>query len=84
MSPLYFELNSQPSNSEIFSKYLLELGRGFAFVGRQYHLSVSDKDFYLDLHFYHLHLRFFVIINLKKGDFKLEYGEQNEFLLLSN
>jgi len=60
-------------------KFLLELGRGFAFVGRQYHLSVSDKDFYLDLLFYHLHLRCFVIIDLKKGDFKPEYAGKMNF-----
>jgi len=60
-------------------KFLLELGRGFAFVGRQYHLSVSDKDFYLDLLFYHLHLRCFVIIDLKKGNFKPEYAGKMNF-----
>jgi len=60
-------------------KFLLELGRGFAFVGRQYHLSVSDKDFYLDLLFYHLHLRCFVIIDLKRGDFKPEYAGKMNF-----
>lgn len=41
-------------------KFLLELGSGFAFVGRQYHLEVSDRDFYLDLLFYHLKLRCFI------------------------
>ena len=41
--------------------FLLELGSGFAFVGRQYHLVVSDKDFYLDLLFYHLKLRCLVV-----------------------
>jgi len=50
-------------------KFLLELGAGFAFVGRQYHLEVSDRDFYLDLLFYHLKLRCFIVVELKKGDF---------------
>ena len=54
-------------------KFLLELGQGFAFVGRQYHLEVSDKDFYIDLLFYHLRLRCFVVIELKRGDFRPEY-----------
>ena len=53
-------------------KFLLELGRGFAFVGRQYRLAVGDREFFLDLLFYHLHLRCFIIVDLKKGDFKPE------------
>lgn len=60
-------------------KFLLELGQGFAFVGRQYHVEVSDKDFYLDLLFYHLKLRCFVVIELKKGDFKPEYAGKMNF-----
>ena len=59
-------------------KFLLELGRGFAFVGRQYRLEVSDREIYLDLLFYHLHLRCYIVIDLKKGDFKPEYtGKMN-------
>ncbi|MBK5968092.1 MULTISPECIES: PDDEXK nuclease domain-containing protein [Thiorhodovibrio] len=60
-------------------KFLIELGRGFAFVGRQYRLEVSDRDFYLDLLFYHLHLRCFVVVDLKKGDFKPEYAGKMNF-----
>jgi predicted nuclease of restriction endonuclease-like (RecB) superfamily len=45
-------------------KFLLELGQGFAFVGRQYHLDVGEDDFYLDLLFYHLRLRCFVVVDL--------------------
>jgi len=60
-------------------KFLLELGQGFAFVGRQYHLTISDKDFYIDLLFYHLKLRCFVVIELKKGDFKPEYAGKMNF-----
>jgi len=48
-------------------KFLLELGQGFAFVGRQYKIEVGDEDFYIDLLFYHLRLRAFVVIELKKG-----------------
>ena len=59
--------------------FLLELGSGFAFVGRQYHLVVSDKDFYLDLLFYHFKLRCFIVIELKKGDFKPEYAGKMNF-----
>jgi len=60
-------------------KFLLELGSGFAFVGRQYHLEVSDRDFYLDLIFYHLKLRCFIVVELKKGDFKPEYAGKMNF-----
>lgn len=60
-------------------KFLIELGRGFAFVGRQYRLEVSDREFYLDLLFYHLHLRCFVVVDLKKGDFKPEYAGKMNF-----
>ena len=60
-------------------KFLLELGAGFAFVGRQYHLTVSEKDFYLDLLFYHLKLRCYIVIDLKKGEFKPEYAGKMNF-----
>ncbi|WP_246343462.1 PDDEXK nuclease domain-containing protein [Adhaeribacter radiodurans] len=60
-------------------KFLLELGTGFAFVGRQYHLTVSNHDYYLDLLFYHLHMRCFVVIDLKKGEFKPEYAGKMNF-----
>ena len=60
-------------------KFLIELGRGFAFVGRQYRLEVSDRDFHLDLLFYHLHLRCFVVVDLKKGDFKPEHAGKMNF-----
>jgi predicted nuclease of restriction endonuclease-like (RecB) superfamily len=60
-------------------KFLLELGRGFAFVGCQYRLEISDRDVYLDLLFYHLHLRCYVVIDLKKGEFKPEYAGKMNF-----
>ncbi len=62
-------------------KFLLELGAGFAFVGRQYHLQVSNSDFYIDLLFYHLKLRCFVVIELKDKDFKPEYAGKMNFYL---
>ena len=60
-------------------RFLLELGQGFAFVGRQYPLTVGDSDFYIDLLFYHLKLRAFVVIELKRGDFKPEYAGKLNF-----
>ncbi len=60
-------------------KFLIELGSGFAFVGRQYKLEVGADDFYIDLLFYHLKLRCFVVVELKKGKFKPEYSGQVNF-----
>ncbi len=54
-------------------KFLLELGQGFAFVGRQVHLELGNQDFYIDLLFYHLKLRCYVVVELKAGDFQAEY-----------
>jgi predicted nuclease of restriction endonuclease-like (RecB) superfamily len=57
-------------------KFLLELGQGFAFVGRQVHLEIGDEDFYLDLLFYHLKLRCYVVIELKARKFEPGDGAQ--------
>ena len=62
-------------------RFLLALGEGFAFLGRQYHLQVEDQDFYLDLLFYNIKLRSFLVIDLKSGKFKPEYtGKMNFYL----
>ncbi|MFB3891132.1 MAG: YhcG family protein [Phycisphaerae bacterium] len=62
-------------------RFLLELGAGFAFVGQQYHLVVGGEDFYIDLLFYHLRLRRYIVIDLKAGPFKAEYaGKMNLYL----
>lgn len=61
--------------------FLLELGKGFALVGSQYHLEVGGQDYYLDLVFYHLKLRCFVIIDLKMGEFKPEDSGKMNFYL---
>jgi predicted nuclease of restriction endonuclease-like (RecB) superfamily len=63
------------------TKFLLELGAGFSFVGSQYHLEVGNEDYYIDLLFYHLRLRCFVVIELKTGDFKPEYVGKINFYL---
>jgi predicted nuclease of restriction endonuclease-like (RecB) superfamily len=62
-------------------KFLLELGAGFALVGRQVHVEVSQRDFYLDLLFYHLTLRCFVVIDLKAGEFTPEAAGKMNFYL---
>lgn len=63
------------------TKFLLELGAGFAFVGRQYHLEISGNDYYIDLLFYHLKLKCYVVIELKGGKFKPEYAGKLNFYL---
>ncbi len=62
-------------------KFLMELGAGFAFVGQQYHLEIGQEDYYIDLLFYHLKLRCYVVIELKIGKFRPEYvGKLNFYL----
>ena len=66
---------------EHLKDFMLELGVGFSFVGSQVHLEVGGEDFYLDLLFYHLKLRCFVVIDLKMGAFKPEYAGKMNFYL---
>ncbi len=67
--------------TENISQFLLELGAGFAFVGKQYKLTVADKDFYIDLLFYHIKLRCYVVIELKTTEFKPEHVGQLNFYI---
>jgi predicted nuclease of restriction endonuclease-like (RecB) superfamily len=62
-------------------KFLTELGKGFAFVGKQYHIEAGDDDYYIDLLFYHLELRSYIIIELKTTKFKPEYAGKMAFYL---
>lgn len=62
-------------------EFLTELGVGFAFVGSEYHLEIGDEDFYVDLLFYHLKLRCFVVIELKTTGFKPEFAGKMNFYL---
>ncbi|GIX46032.1 MAG: hypothetical protein KatS3mg131_0243 [Candidatus Tectimicrobiota bacterium] len=61
--------------------FLLELGTGFAFVGSQYRLEVGGEEFYIDLLFYQLRLRCYVVIDLKIGEFRPEYAGKMNFYL---
>lgn len=63
------------------TKFLLELGTGFSFVGKQFHLEVGGEDFYIDLLFYHLKLRCYVVIELKATAFRPEYAGKLNFYL---
>ncbi len=62
-------------------KFLLELGAGFAFIGRQYHLKVSQDDYYIDLLFYHTKLHCYCVVELKTSGFKPEYAGKLNFYL---
>ena len=66
---------------EHIRKFLLELGVGFSFVGSQYPLEIAGEDYRLDLLFYHLKLRCFIVIDLKCGAFKPEYTGKMNFSL---
>ncbi len=62
-------------------QFIMELGKGFAFIGRQYHMSIGGKHFYLDLLFYHRILKCFVLIDLKRGEIDhLDVGQMNLYL----
>lgn len=63
------------------TRFLLELGAGFAFVGRQVALEVGGDDFFIDLLFFHLKLRCYVVVELKAGAFKPEHAGQLSFYL---
>ena len=63
------------------TKFLLELGKGFAFLGRQYKIEIGETDHFLDMLFYHVDLRCYVVIELKAGKFQPEYaGKLNYYL----
>jgi predicted nuclease of restriction endonuclease-like (RecB) superfamily len=63
------------------TRFLLELGNGFAFVGRQFHLEVDGDDYYLDLLFYHVKLHCYIVLDLKAGPFKPEFAGKMNFYL---
>lgn len=63
------------------TKFLLELGKGFAFIGQQYQITVGETDYYIDLLFYHVKLRCYVVIELKNTKFIPEYAGKLNFYL---
>jgi predicted nuclease of restriction endonuclease-like (RecB) superfamily len=78
------EMNERDIESQLVkkvTKLLLELGSGFAFIGNQYKLQIGGDDYYLDLLFYNLKLRCYVVIELKTGKFKPEYAGKLNFYL---
>jgi predicted nuclease of restriction endonuclease-like (RecB) superfamily len=81
MTQPYNERDIENQLIEHITKFLLELGKGFAFVGRQYHLEVGESDYYLDLLFYHIKLKCYVVIELKNTKFIPEYAGKLNFYL---
>ena len=63
------------------TSFLLELGTGFSYIGRQVHLKVGDSDFYIDLLFYHVKLHCYVVIELKTEKFKPDFAGQLNFYI---
>jgi predicted nuclease of restriction endonuclease-like (RecB) superfamily len=77
----YREKELEDALTENITKFLLELGLGFAYVGRQYPIEVSEREFAIDLLFYHLKLRSYIVIDLKIVDFQPEFvGKLNFYL----
>lgn len=66
---------------ENLKRFLIELGMGFAFVGSQFHLEVGGQDYYLDLVFFHLKLKRYIVIDLKMDEFAPEYAGKMNFYL---
>ena len=77
----YLENDLEDAILREIERFLLELGSGFAFLGRQTRIQLDSDDFYLDLLFYHRRLRRLIAIDLKLGDFKAEYKGQMELYL---
>jgi predicted nuclease of restriction endonuclease-like (RecB) superfamily len=81
MTQPYYERDIENQLIEHITRFLMELGRGFAFVGRQYHLEVGESDYYLDLLFYHIKLKCYVVIEIKNKRFIPEYSGKLNFYL---
>ena len=93
--PYIFELSNLKENTiekdieEMMLKriknLLLEFGKGFSFVGNQYKISTNNNDYYIDLLFYHLELRCYIVVELKNTNFKPEYiGQLNFYITAVN
>jgi predicted nuclease of restriction endonuclease-like (RecB) superfamily len=77
----YVEKELEDGLTQHIQNFLLELGQGFAFIGRQYHMVVGTKDLYIDMLFYHLDLRCFIVVELKAQEFDArDVGQINLYL----
>lgn len=75
------EIDIEKGLIQNLKNFLLELGKGFAFVGEQYHLEIAHQDYYLDLLFYNTKLHSYVVFDLKIGEFKPEFAGKMNFYL---
>ena len=78
---LQHELDIEKSLTSKITDFLLEMGRGFAYIGRQYHISVGGDDYYIDLLMYHLKLHCYVVVELKAVEFKPEFVSKLNFYI---
>ena len=81
MTADYNERDLEKSLTQHITDFLLELGAGFAFVGKQYAVTLGDKEYFIDLLFYHLTLRCYVVIELKVVEFEPEFAGKLNFYL---
>ncbi len=81
LSEKYNEKELENALMDNLTNFLLELGSGFAFVGRQYRLEVAGEEFFIDLLFYHIKLKCYVVIELKTTKFKPEYAGKLNFYI---
>ena len=81
LGPEMLERDLERALIDHLRNFILELGKGFAFVGNQYHLEIGGQDYFIDLLFYHLHLRCYVVIDLKIEEFKPEFAGKMNFYL---
>ncbi|MFO7579687.1 MAG: PDDEXK nuclease domain-containing protein [Nitrosomonas halophila] len=81
MTAPYNERDVERQLTRHITQFLLELGKGFAFIGRQYHLEVAGNDYYIDLLFYHIILKCYVVVELKNRKFIPEYAGKLNFYL---
>ncbi len=81
MTAPYNELDVERQLTQHITQFLLELGKGFAFIGRQYHLEIAGNDYYIDLLFYHVTLKCYVVVELKNRKFIPEYAGKLNFYL---
>jgi len=79
MTAPYNELDVERKLTQHITQFLLELGKGFAFIGRQYHLEVAGNDYFIDLLFYHVTLKCYVVVELKNRKFIPEYAGNSTF-----
>lgn len=81
MSKPFHEKDIERQLISHITKFLLELGKGFSFVGQQYHLEIANNDYYIDMLFYHIKLKCYVVIELKNTKFIPEYAGKLNFYL---